>query len=222
LACEAPRLAIKHNALMRSSFDAQVAGPIASVWASVSDVDALLAALPGATLSRDGDAVSGSLKCKLGSTQITYRLSARAEVGEAKFHTAVIAVTGKEARGDGTVAATLTVALRDEGPTTRVEVSGEIEATGRAESADEGAWARVLETLVTAVMPPPETPAAAEPTPPPPRPPLTVAPPIDAASPGYASAGDARVRMILGAVGIVLVVLARRALHTRGGRHVGQ
>jgi carbon monoxide dehydrogenase subunit G len=200
---------------MRSSYDAQVAGPISEVWASVSDIDSLLAMLPGATLSRDGDAVSGSLKCKLGATQITYRLSARAEVGEEKFHTAVVAVTGKEARGDGTVAATLTVALRDEGATTRVEVSGDIEATGRAESADETAWARVIETLVAAVMPPPLVEPAAPP-PPPTRPPLTVAPPVTPAGPA------SRGRMILGAVGIVLIVAVRRALHRRGGRHVGQ
>ncbi|HEX3823172.1 MAG TPA: SRPBCC domain-containing protein [Mycobacteriales bacterium] len=203
---------------MRSSHDAQVAGPIDQVWASISDVDALLVAIPGASLSRDGDAVSGSLKCKLGSTQITYRLSARAEVGEPKFHTAVIAVTGKEARGDGTVAATLTVALRDEGATTKVEVSAEIEATGRAESADDAAWDRVISTLITAVMPPPGAEVVAE-AESPARPPLTVAPPIDDS---YRPPSAARIRMIAGAVGIVLVVLVRRAIHTRGGQHAGQ
>jgi carbon monoxide dehydrogenase subunit G len=218
LACEAPGSPIKHNARMRSSYDAPVAGPIGQVWASISDVDALLLSIPGAILSREGDAASGSLKCKLGSTQITYRLSARAEVGEPKFHTAVIAVTGKEARGDGTVAATLTVALRDEGATTRVEVSAEIEATGRAESADEATWDRFIATLVTAVMPPPVEEVVAKPDSPP-RPPLTVAPPIDDS---YSPPSAARVRMIAGAVGIVLVVLVRRALHTRGGQHAGQ
>jgi uncharacterized protein len=202
---------IKHNARMRSSYDAQVAEPVGTVWASLTDVDSVLAALPGSVLSRDGDTVSGSVKCKLGSSQVTYRVRVRAEVGEAMFHTAVIAVTGKEARGSGTIAATLTVALRDERDATRVEVSAEIEASGRAEAADEQAWARVLETLVTAVVAPPPLAPAQTPS----RPPLTVAPPPADVAPSYATASDPRSWMILGLVGIVLVVLARRLLTRR-------
>jgi uncharacterized protein len=196
---------------MRSSYNAQIAEPVDRVWASLTDVDSVLAALPGAVLSRDGDAASGSVKCKLGLHQITYRVSVRAEVGEAKFHTAVIVVTGKEARGTGTIAATLTVALRDEGAATRVEVSGDIEAIGRGEAADEQAWAQVLEALLTAVIAPP--PIASPP--PPSRPPLTVAPLPDGRAPSYATASDVRSRVVAGLAAVALLLLLRKLLSRR-------
>jgi carbon monoxide dehydrogenase subunit G len=198
---------------MRSSYDAVVAGSVDAVWASLTDVDSVLAALPGAALARDDAGVSGSLKCKLGSTQITYRLTARAEVGEAGFHSAVIAVTGKEARGSGTLAATLTMSLRDEGGQTRVEVGGDIEASGRGEAADERAWARMLESLVKALIPPP----AASPVPPPARPPLTVAPPLPEPRSVAATQADAQRRLLFGLGAAVLFLLIRRLRRRRHG-----
>jgi carbon monoxide dehydrogenase subunit G len=174
----------------------------------LTDVDSVLAALPGAALARDGDAVNGSLKCKLGASQITYRLSARAETGEAEFHNAVIAVTGKEARGGGTLAATLTVAVNTEAGGSRVEVNADIEATGRAESADEKAWNRVIGLLVNAVLPQPAT----ESPPPPPRPPLAVAP-QPAAPPASRSPSPAPV--IAGVVAVLMLFLLRRLRRRR-------
>lgn len=197
---------------MRTSYDAAVSEPPDTVWASLTDIDSVLAALPGAALAREGGAVSGSLKCKLGASQVTYRISARAETGEAEFHNAVLAVTGKEARGSGTIAATLTVAVRTETGGSRVEVSGEIEATGRAEDADDKAWNRVIGLLVNALLP---QPAAAPPTPPTPRPPLAVAPqPI--APPVTRS--PARGPVGLGLAAIVILLLLRRLRRRRRGR----
>jgi carbon monoxide dehydrogenase subunit G len=195
---------------MRPSYDAGVAQPLEQVWASLADIDSVLAALPGAALARDGDAVSGSLRCKLGATQVTYRLSARAEMGETEFHTAVIAVTGKEARGAGTLVATLTVSLRAEGAETRVEVSGDVEATGRAESAGDQAWSRVLETLVNAVIPPPAPDPVA-----PQRPSLAVAPPLFEPVPS-GDARSARQRQLrFGLAAVALLLLVRRWLRRR-------
>lgn len=162
---------------MRVSYEVAVAPPVDAVWQSLTDIDSVLAALPWAALARAGDSVSGSLKCKLGATQVTYRLTARAEVGEPGFRTAMITVAGQEARGSGTVAAMLTIALRAEGADTRIEVTGDVEATGRGEGADEQAWQRVIKLLVNALVPP-EAEAPVVPEPPPPRTPLAVAPPL--------------------------------------------
>jgi uncharacterized protein len=137
---------------MRCSYDTLVAGPLDRVWAAVTDVDAVLDALPGATLVRDGDVATGSLTCKLNGGQVTYRLTARAEPSADGPHTALVVITGKEARGDGTVAATLTLTATAEGPATRVDLSGDAEATGRAAGADEQAWSRVLGRLVDAAV----------------------------------------------------------------------
>jgi carbon monoxide dehydrogenase subunit G len=193
---------------MRTSYDATVAQAPDAVWASLTDVDSVLAALPGAAMARDGDAVNGSLKCKLGASQITYRLSARAETGQAEFHNAVVAVSGKEARGGGTLAATLTVAVNTEAGGSRVEVNADIEATGRAENADEQAWNRALGLLVNAVLPQPvaESPA------PPPRPPLAVAPQPVAAQ-GSRSPSPAPV--VAGVLAVVVLFLLRRLRRRR-------
>ena len=100
---------------MRCSYGMSFAEPPDTIWASLADVDGFLAARPGVTLVHDGDAVAGSLKCTLGSAQITYRLSAGVTVDAADPHTAVLVVTGREARGSGTLGATLTAAVRPEG-----------------------------------------------------------------------------------------------------------
>jgi hypothetical protein len=162
---------------VRVCYEVAVAPPVDVVWQSLTDIDSVLAALPWAALARNGDSVTGSLKCKLGAAQVTYRLTARAEVGEPGFRTAMITVAGQEARGSGTVAAVLTIALRADGADTRIEVTGDIEATGRGETADEQSWQRVIKLLVNALVPPVAE-APALPEPPPPRTPLAVAPPL--------------------------------------------
>jgi carbon monoxide dehydrogenase subunit G len=138
---------------MRTSADVTVDRPAEAVWALVTDVDGVIATLPGATLSRDGDAVSGSLKCKLGTSQVTYRITVRAAVGQPEFHSAVLTVTGKESRGSGTIEATVTVALRAEPPATRIEAAGDVQATGRGATAGEAEWAAVIRSLLASIAP---------------------------------------------------------------------
>jgi carbon monoxide dehydrogenase subunit G len=193
---------------MRVSYDGDVDQPVDVVWSSLTDVDSVLAALPGAALGREGDAVSGSLKCRFPSHQVTYRITARAEAGESEFHSAVLAVSGTEARGSGTIAASLTVAVRSDDGGSRIEVSGDVEATGRGERADEAAWRRVIESHVNALLPPP----APEPAAPPPRPPLTVAPPPAAhrASGGGRSGWQLPLAGAFAATLVLLLVLRRR------------
>jgi carbon monoxide dehydrogenase subunit G len=207
---------------MRTSADVTVNQPVDAVWALLTDVDGVLAAIPGAALTRDGDAVSGSLKCKLGSTQITYRITVRAEVGQPEFHSAVLTLTGKEARGSGTVDATLTVALRSEPPATRLEVSGDIEATGRGENAREKDWTRVIQPLVNALVPRPEPSAPSVPSgaakssasAAAARPPLAVAPPLPDSRPAFVQRPDRQRQLgfALAAVGLLLLlrVIRRR------------
>jgi carbon monoxide dehydrogenase subunit G len=198
---------------MKSFHVVDVAAPIDTVWESLLDVDRVLAALPDAVLARDGEAVTGSVKCKLGGAQVTYRLSVRADIGETGRHTVVMAVTGKEARGDGTLAASLTLALDSESSdaVTRCQLTGNVEATGRGEAADTEAWSKLLGSLVDAVLPEPPAAPAAAPAPvaaaerTSPRPSLAVAPPL-AERP---SAGNPDRRMIAGVVGIVLAMLVR-------------
>jgi uncharacterized protein len=228
---------IKHNARMRSSYRTTVADPVDVIWASLADVDRVLAALPGTTLARAGDAVSGTVKCSVATTQVTYRLSALAEVRDDEPHTAVVAVTGKEARGAGTLAATLTVALRADGAGTMVDVSGDIRATGRAEGADDATWSRVLGRLVdaalaltaatsnaatptrapssTAAPTPTEASASADA-----RPALSVAPPAEPTPEDVGWFGlHRRASAGLAVAGVLLFLHRRHRRRRRAGRH---
>jgi carbon monoxide dehydrogenase subunit G len=212
--------------------------PVEEIWASLANVDSSLSSLPGATLSRDGDTVSGSLKCVLGSAQITYRLTARAEAGTGDPHTAVIAVTGKEARGTGTLAATVTVAAHEVAAGSRLEVNADLELSGRGESVVEAEWVALLTKLVdAAVWPQPvlhvmasqepaagtvetASPAASAPTKSvPPRPALAVAPAQGDTAPAASELGEHR-RLIYGlfAAAILLLVKRRRSRRARSGK----
>jgi uncharacterized protein len=215
---------------MRCSYGVSFAEPPEAIWASLADVDGYLAARPGVTLVHDGDAVAGSLKCTLGSAQITYRLSAGVTVDAAEPHTAVIVVTGREARGSGTLGATLTAAVRPEGAGSRLEISGDIQATGRGETADEQAWSRVFSKLLdpqdAAPAPPAEvvTPAPtfesapAEPAPAaPPRPALAVAPDSGDFSPESGWSGPPPQALVALAVVVLFLIGRRRKRRRRQG-----
>ena len=102
---------------------------------------------------------------------------ARAAIASGASKAATVDISGVEARGDGTLAASLTIAAHEVGDQTRVELGGDIEATGRGESADARAWARVMETFLSAILPegsgveePSRTPDASSTADPPKRP----------------------------------------------------
>jgi carbon monoxide dehydrogenase subunit G len=214
--CGAGFWRIKHNALMKCSYRASVAEPPEQVWATFSDLDGLLAALPGATLARDGTRVGGSLKCSLGSAQITYRIDARAGAVDAKGHEAALEISGKEARGTGTITGSLLIAVYPEGSGAQVGISGEIEATGRGAAADGEAWSRVLSRLVDAALPgSTATPLSVSPPRPAPRPALAVAPAVGDFDGGEASRSGPPAEMIAGLVALLLLIMRRRRRRRR-------
>jgi carbon monoxide dehydrogenase subunit G len=208
---------IEHNARMRCSYGASVAEPVDRIWASLAEVDTSLAALSGVTLARDGDAVAGTLKCTLGSAQITYRLTAGVESRDAEARTAVVVVAGKEARGSGTLTATLAVEVRAEDSGARVALSAEIEATGRGEAADDAAWCRVLSRLLDAHLATLSVAAAPADAAPvlPASPAAPAAPPRPALALAEPDSSDPRSRLIIGAVVALLLLLLRRRRRRR-------
>jgi uncharacterized protein len=151
---------IQDNAAMRCEYMTSQPRPADDVWRALTDVDRVLDALPGATLVRDGDAVSGGLTCKFATGQATYRISARADAALGGDRSVVIAATGGQARGEGTLAATISVSVRPDEPgaglapggRTTVAVEADLTVTGRGESVDQGDWDRVLGRLVEAAL----------------------------------------------------------------------
>jgi carbon monoxide dehydrogenase subunit G len=137
---------------MTSTHEALVRRPLDDVRRQLGDVDPVLGSLPGATLERDDDGVSGSLKLKLGTLQITYRVTIRATGPEGGDHVATVTVTGKEARGAGTLGATVDVSLHEAEGGTLVRARLDLTATGRGESVSDAAWAAAAESLLDGVV----------------------------------------------------------------------
>lgn len=137
---------------MTSTFETLVPRPLDEVRRQLGDADRVLESLPGATLQRDEDGASGSLKLKLGTLQITYRVTIRAAGVEGGPHVATIAVAGKEARGAGTLAATVDVQLHEAEDGTLLSALLDLTSTGRGETVSEAAWGAAAESLLAGVV----------------------------------------------------------------------
>src|SRR5947209_11220812 len=88
--------------------------------------------MPGAALdSVTGDDFTGRVKVKLGPINLTYQGKASFVEKDEAAHKAVIDARGKDQRGNGTAAATITANLKPEGENTRVDVLTDLNITGR-------------------------------------------------------------------------------------------
>jgi carbon monoxide dehydrogenase subunit G len=94
----------------------------------------MVRALPGATVEPDAaeGVYRGSLKVRLGPVAMEYEGSARLEGVDEDAHVASFHVEGRERRGHGGAAATITNRLLPEGGGTRLVVETELSVTGRA------------------------------------------------------------------------------------------
>jgi carbon monoxide dehydrogenase subunit G len=105
---------------------------IDQAWELLLDIERVVPALPGASLdSFDGDAFVGTVRVKLGAIQLSYRGAGRFTERDPANHRVVMEATGRDARGGGTAAATITCALAEEGEQTRVEVATDLSVTGK-------------------------------------------------------------------------------------------
>src|SRR4051794_11653313 len=119
-------------------------------WKVLLDVERVAPCMPGATLlTVDGDKFTGTVKVKVGPIQVTYKGEARFAELDDSAHRAVIAASGKEARGSGTAAATVTAVLTEKtAKTTVVKVDTDLNVTGRPAQFGRGVMAEVGGKLV--------------------------------------------------------------------------
>jgi carbon monoxide dehydrogenase subunit G len=115
---------------LENSFTVPV--PIDEAWRVLLDIERIAPCMPGAVLdSVTGDEFTGRVKVKLGPINLTYQGKASFVEKDAAAHQAVIDARGKDQRGNGTAAATITANLAPEGPVTRVHVLTDLNITGR-------------------------------------------------------------------------------------------
>jgi carbon monoxide dehydrogenase subunit G len=96
------------------------------------DVETIAPCMPGASVETvDGDSFTGNVKVKVGPITVAYAGKASFLEKDATAHRAVVEAKGRETRGAGTAAATVTARMTDEGGSTRVNVLTDLAITGK-------------------------------------------------------------------------------------------
>jgi len=128
--------------------------PPEQAWRVLLDVEKVAPCMPGATVdSVDGDDVKGRMKIKVGPVALTYAGTAKFTEKDEQARKVILEASGKETRGSGTAAATITSTLSDEAGQTRVVVHTTMTVTGRPAQFGRGVMAevggRVIEKFAT-------------------------------------------------------------------------
>ncbi len=124
--------------------------PIEEVWSTMTDLERVIPAVPGAEiLEKTGDdAVKAGVKIKLGSMSMNY--SGPAEIAEKDdaARRAVMTAQAKEAGGQGNADAKVTMELSEQGEGTEVSLHSVINVTGKAAQMGEGVISAVTEGMI--------------------------------------------------------------------------
>ncbi len=86
-----------------------VGAEVDTVWRELLDMEGVASCLPGATIhATDRENVyDGSMRLKIGPMRVEYRGTATLEQVDEEHHTAVISLTAREAKGQGSAMATI-------------------------------------------------------------------------------------------------------------------
>lgn len=117
---------------MELTHEFTVPAGIDATWNAFNDLERIAPCFPGATLTEvNGDEFSGSVKVKLGPISLVYNGVGTFLERDEQQHRAVIEAKGKDKRGNGTAAATVTATLAEDGSGTKVTVLTDMAITGK-------------------------------------------------------------------------------------------
>lgn len=109
-----------------------VPAPLDEVWKAVIDPERVAPCMPGATLTKvEGDSFTGTVKVKMGPISLLYKGSGEFLEKDETAKKVVIKASGKDARGSGTAAATVTLTLTADGQSTEGTVVTDLAITGK-------------------------------------------------------------------------------------------
>ena len=134
---------------MKIANEFTVSAPIEKAWDVLTDLEQVIPLMPGAQMTgRDGDDVSGKVKVKVGPVTSEFAGKVRFVEQNRDEHRAVIDAKGKEARGTGNAAATVTAQLHEAGDHTRVTVDTDLKIVGKLAQFGSGMLQQVSEKLL--------------------------------------------------------------------------
>jgi carbon monoxide dehydrogenase subunit G len=124
--------------------------PIDEVWSTMTDLERVIPAVPGAEiLEKTGDdAVKAGVKIKLGSMSMNYSGPAEIVEKDDAAHRALMTAQAKEAGGQGNADAKVTMELTEQGEGTEVSLHSVINVTGKAAQMGEGVISAVTEGMI--------------------------------------------------------------------------
>src|ERR1700761_4736334 len=126
-----------------------VSAPIEQAWDVLCDLEQVIPLMPGAALiGHEGEEYLGKVKVKVGPVTSEFSGKVRFVEQDREQHRAVIDGKGKEARGTGNAAATVTAQLHDAGDHTRVVVDTDLKVVGKLAQFGSGMLQQVSEKLL--------------------------------------------------------------------------
>ena len=126
-----------------------VSAPIEEAWNVLVDLEQVIPLMPGAQLTgHDGDDVLGKVKIKVGPVTSEFNGKVHFVERDRAQRRAVIDAKGKEARGTGNAAATVTAVLHEAGAQTRVTVDTDLKIVGKLAQFGSGMLQQVSEKLL--------------------------------------------------------------------------
>lgn len=134
---------------MKIANEFTVNAPIEDAWNVLTDLEQVIPLMPGAQMTgREGDDVLGKVKVKVGPVTSEFSGKVHFVEQDRATHRAVIDGKGKEARGTGNAAATVTAQLHDAGDHTRVTVDTDLKVVGKLAQFGSGMLQQVSEKLL--------------------------------------------------------------------------
>ncbi|WP_123028021.1 SRPBCC family protein [Mycolicibacterium stellerae] len=134
---------------MKIANEFTVSAPIEDAWNVLTDLEQVIPLMPGAQMTgREGDDVLGKVKVKVGPVTSEFSGKVHFVEQDSAVHRAVIDGKGKEARGTGNAAATVTAQLHDAGDHTRVTVDTDLKIVGKLAQFGSGMLQQVSEKLL--------------------------------------------------------------------------
>lgn len=126
-----------------------VSAPIEQAWNVLSDLEQVIPLMPGAQLiDHQGDDYLGKVKIKVGPVTSEFSGKVRFVEQDRDQHRAVIDGKGKESRGTGNAAATVTAQLHEVGERTSVTVDTDLKIVGKLAQFGSGMLQQVSEKLL--------------------------------------------------------------------------